>query len=189
MDQRTHDVEEDVKHILQTRLELGEKIDTMQRQVEATVESTKMAALDALRTGGIPLSVNLKFFFEGEEEAGSPNLERILADNKALFAADIWLFCDGPVHQNRQQQITFGSRGVVGLNLTVYGARRELHSGHYGNWAPNPAMLLAQLLATMKDSTGRVLIKDFYEGIVPLNEAEKRAIAEAPNFDAQLRDD
>ena len=82
--------------------------------------------------------------FEGEEEAGSPHLEQILAAHKDLFSADVWLICDGPVHQSRQQSVAFGARGVTTVDITVYGPRRELHSGHYGNWAPNPAMMLAQ---------------------------------------------
>jgi acetylornithine deacetylase/succinyl-diaminopimelate desuccinylase-like protein len=148
-----------------------------------------MAALDALDAAGIAPTVNLKFFFEGEEEAGSRRLAQYLAKHKDLLAADLWIFCDGPVHQNRQQQIVFGARGVTGLEITVYGAKRELHSGHYGNWAPNPAMLLAQLLGSMKDANGRVLVKDFYQGVLPLSESEKRALAAVPRFDQQLQDE
>ena len=68
----------------------------------------------------------------------------------------------------------------------MYGPNRELHSGHYGNWAPNPAMMLAQLLASMKDADGRVLVEHFYDGVVPLGELEKKAIAEAPDNDSNL---
>ena len=145
------------------------------------------AALDALRTSRIALTSNIKFFFEGEEEAGSPHLEKIIEKYKDLVRSDVWLICDGPVSQNRQQQIYFGARGVVSLQLTVYGPRRELHSGHYGNWAPNPAMRLARLLASMKDDEGRVLIENYYDGIEPLSETEKRALAEAPNNDQALK--
>ena len=87
----------------------------------------------------------------------------------------MWLICDGPVHQSRRQLIVFGARGIVTVDITVYGPRRELHSGHYGNWAPNPAMMLAKLLASMKDDDGRVLVDHFYDGIEPLSETEKRA--------------
>lgn len=145
------------------------------------------AALDGLSAARIPLESNIKFVFEGEEEAGSPHLARIVESNKALLAADVWLICDGPVHQSRRQQIVFGARGVTTLDITVYGPKRELHSGHYGNWAPNPAMRLARLLASMKDDDGRVLVKDFYEGIEPLSETERRAVAEAPSADEQLK--
>jgi len=73
-------------------------------------------------------------------------LEKVLEANRELFAGDLWLMCDGPVYQTRDQQIVFGSRGDTGLDVTLYGPRVELHSGHYGNWALNPAMMLAQLL-------------------------------------------
>jgi acetylornithine deacetylase/succinyl-diaminopimelate desuccinylase-like protein len=145
-----------------------------------------MTALDAIRAAGLRLHSNIKFAFEGEEEAGSIHLGQILAAHKALFSADLWLICDGPVSQTRQQQIAFGARGVTTVDLTVYGPRHELHSGHYGNWAPNPALMLARLLASMKDDNGHVLIEHFYDGIAPLSETEKRAIADAPAPDAEL---
>jgi acetylornithine deacetylase/succinyl-diaminopimelate desuccinylase-like protein len=145
------------------------------------------AALDALRTGYIGINSNIKFFFEGEEEAGSPHLEKIVEKYRDLLKSDAWLICDGPVDQTRRQQIYFGARGVTGMEITVYGPRRELHSGHYGNWAPNPAMMLAKLLASMKDDDGRVLIKGFYDGVEALTETERRAFAEAPDNDAMLR--
>ncbi|HET6564410.1 MAG TPA: M20/M25/M40 family metallo-hydrolase, partial [Xanthomonadales bacterium] len=97
-----------------------------------------LAAIDALDNAGIPLTVNLKLFFEGEEEAGSPHLEAMLAAHRELLGADLWLFCDGPVHQSRRPLLAYGVRGSYGFGLTVYGPNRPLHSGHYGNWAPNP---------------------------------------------------
>ncbi len=145
------------------------------------------AALDALRANRIAISSNIKFFFEGEEEAGSPHLARIVEKYRDMLKADAWLICDGPVDQTRRQQIYFGARGVTGMEITVYGARRELHSGHYGNWAPNPAMMLAKLLASMKDDDGRVLVKGFYDGVEPLTETEKAAVASAPDNDETLR--
>ena len=144
-------------------------------------------ALDALHAANMPLHSNIKFVFEGEEEAGSPHFQEILAANKDLLRAGVWLICDGPVHQSRRQQIVFGARGFAGLEITVYGPKHELHSGHYGNWAPNPAMMLARLLASMKDDDGRVLVEHFYDGIEPLSETEKRAIAEAPEIDGELK--
>jgi acetylornithine deacetylase/succinyl-diaminopimelate desuccinylase-like protein len=147
------------------------------------------AAVDALRASGVALKSNIKFAFDGEEEAGSPNLERILSANKEKFAGDVWLICDGPLDQTRRQSVIFGARTVLALDLTVYGARVELHSGHYGNWAPNPAMALARLLSSMKAEDGRVLIDRFYDDVEPLGELERRAIAEAPNIDRQLMQD
>jgi acetylornithine deacetylase/succinyl-diaminopimelate desuccinylase-like protein len=106
--------------------------------------------------------------------------------NKALVTGDVWLGCDGPVHQTRRQSLAFGDRGLAGVDLTVYGPRNELHSGHYGNWAPNPAMMLAKLLASMKDDNGRVLIEHFYEGIEPLSATEQRAVADSPDLGPEL---
>ena len=146
----------------------------------------QLTALDAIRAAGLAHKSNIKFMFEGEEEAGSPNLMAILEANRSLFAADIWLMCDGPVHQSRRQALYFGSRDGVRLDLTVYGAKSELHSGHYGNWAPNPALLLARLLASMKSESGQVMIDGFYDEVAPLNAAERKAIAEAPNIDREL---
>ena len=145
-------------------------------------------ALDALRAASITPRAHLKFFFDGEEEAGSPHIGAIIDQYRARLGADVWIFCDGPVHQSRRQQVVFGARGSAGMQITVYGPARELHSGHYGNWSPNPAMMLAQLLASMRDEeTGKVLIKDFYRDTEPLSEAELRAIAEVPNIDAELK--
>jgi len=145
-----------------------------------------LAAVDAIHSAGLKLKSNVKFAFEGEEEAGSVNLAKTLAANRELFAGDVWLSCDGPLHQTRRQSITFGARGISTVDITVYGPRGELHSGHYGNWAPNPAMMLVQLLASMKDASGRVLVDHFYDGIEPLSETEKRAVAQAPDVDADL---
>ena len=94
--------------------------------------------------------------------------------------------CDAPLYQTRQQSIIFGARGVTRVDITVYGPRTELHSGHYGNWAPNPAMSLARLLASMKDDSGRVLVEHFYDDVEPLGPVEKQALAEAPAIDARL---
>ena len=148
-----------------------------------------MTAVDAIRSAGITLKSNVKFAFEGEEEAGSLHLEQMLAANKELFAADLWLMCDGPLYQTRQQSIIFGARGTTSVDITVYGPRTELHSGHYGNWAPNPAMSLARLLTSMKDDNGRVLVEHFYDDVEPLGPVEKRALDEAPAIDAQLMHD
>jgi acetylornithine deacetylase/succinyl-diaminopimelate desuccinylase-like protein len=147
----------------------------------------QLAALDALRAAQIPFRSNIRFIWEGEEEAGSPHLEAILNANHDLVHGDVWLVCDGPVDQSGQQTVVFGARGDTHLEITVFGAIRGLHSGHYGNWAPNPAMMLAQLLAGMKDQEGSVLIPHFYDGISPLGTPEKQAIDEAPVNDGALR--
>ncbi|MBL8216370.1 MAG: M20/M25/M40 family metallo-hydrolase [Bryobacterales bacterium] len=148
-----------------------------------------LAALDAMKAKGLALRSNLKFFFDGEEEAGSPNLRRYLEQYRDKLGADAWIFCDGPVHQSRKQQVVMGVRGVVGLNLTLYGAKRELHSGHYGNWAPNPLMMAAQLMASMRNEDGRILIPGFYDDVEPLSESEKQAVRNAPDIDAELKEE
>ena len=147
----------------------------------------QLTALDALRAAGIALKANIRFVWEGEEEAGSPHLEEILMAHRELVHGDVWLICDGPVDQSGQQTVVFGARGDTGLEITVYGPHHGLHSGHYGNWAPNPAMMLAQLLAGMEDTNGHVLIPHFYDGIAPLSTLEKQALASAPDNEAMLR--
>lgn len=146
-----------------------------------------LTAFDALRAQNAKPSFNIKFLFEGEEEAGSPHLGEIIDLHKELLQSAAWIICDGPVHQSGRKQVVFGVRGDQNVDVTVYGAKRPLHSGHYGNWAPNPAMTLARLLASMKDDSGRVTIAGWYDGIEPLGDAERRAIAEAPASDDELR--
>jgi hypothetical protein len=144
------------------------------------------AILTALDAGAKP-TAHVRFFFEGEEEAGSTHLPAIVAKYRDLLKTDLWLFCDGPVDQSRRQQIYFGARGDTHVELTVYGPTHELHSGHYGNWAPNPAMMMARLLASMKDDDGKVLIKGFYDGAVPFTPTEKAAMESAPVNDEMLK--
>jgi acetylornithine deacetylase/succinyl-diaminopimelate desuccinylase-like protein len=146
-----------------------------------------LTAFDALKAQNATPSVNIKFIFEGEEEAGSPHLGEIIELHKELLQSEAWIICDGPVHQSGRKEVVFGARGDQNVDVTVYGPKRPLHSGHYGNWAPNPAMLLAHLLSSMKDETGRVTIAGWYEGVEPLGDAERQAITEAPAYDDQIR--
>ena len=146
-----------------------------------------LAAVDALRAEGRRPSFNLRIVFEGEEEAGSPNLPALLRRHRDTLRSDGWIIIDGPAHQSGPPQLSLGVRGDVNMQVTVHGPIRPLHSGHYGNWAPNPGQMLAELLASMKDETGRVTIAGFYDDVVPLTAAERAAIAAAPVPDAQLR--
>ncbi|HEY4595402.1 MAG TPA: M20/M25/M40 family metallo-hydrolase [Thermoanaerobaculia bacterium] len=148
-----------------------------------------LTALDALRASGLQPSVNVKLFLEGEEEQGSEHLGAILRGNVDRLAADAWLLCDGPVHPSRKMQIYFGARGVAAMELVVYGPIRPLHSGHYGNWAPNPAVELAHLVAQLRDEEGRILIPGFYDDVKPLTVAEKQAMAVMPPVEASLADE
>jgi acetylornithine deacetylase/succinyl-diaminopimelate desuccinylase-like protein len=145
------------------------------------------SALEALRLRQVPLQANLKFFIEGENESGSPRLEQLLRAHRQLLESDLWLFVDGALPSSRQQQLVFGARGFMALELTVYGARQELDSGLFSNWSPNPASQLARLLASMRDDTGKVLVEGFYQGVTPLGKAEREAIAQTPGHDSVLR--
>lgn len=147
-----------------------------------------LSALDIIQKNKLKLSTNLIFFFEGQEEAGSRQLRQYLEDHRGLVdQIDLWLFCDGPVHQSRTPQIVYGVRGVTGMELTVYGPNRPLHSGHYGNWAPVPGQMLAELLATMKDDKGNVIIEGYYDDMEPLGTLEKEALEKIPPFDEELK--
>ena len=149
--------------------------------------SAILNALDALKALGRAPTINVKFFFEGEEESGSAHLLQILEANKPLLTADAWLFCDGPTHQSREMQVAFGARGAMGLEMTVYGPAKALHSGHYGNWAPNPGMLLVDLVRSMRDADGRILIKGYYDDVVPPTATELAAVRALPPVDSALR--
>ena len=149
-----------------------------------------LTVLHAFREGGVTPTSNLVFFFDGEEEAGSRNLGRYMemrADK--LDEIDIWLFFDGPAHQSGRPQLTFGVRGAMGMEVTVYGATRNLHSGHYGNWTPDTGSILAHLLASMKDEDGRVLVEGWYDTADPIGEEEQAALASIPDVDPMLREE
>jgi acetylornithine deacetylase/succinyl-diaminopimelate desuccinylase-like protein len=146
-----------------------------------------LAALDALREQGAKPAINLRFFFEGEEEAGSPHLAEYLKKFPEVSRPDAWVFCDGPVHQSRRMELVFGARGTIGVDLTVYGPIKGLHDGHYGNWVPNPVVRLTHLIDSMRDENGRILIKGFYENVHAPTAAEKDALTKIPNVEADLR--
>jgi acetylornithine deacetylase/succinyl-diaminopimelate desuccinylase-like protein len=147
-----------------------------------------LPVLASFQEAGVTPTANFKFFFEGEEEAGSPNLEQYLITHRELLDdIDLWLFFDGPVHQSGSPMLTFGVRGVTGMEITVFGPVRPLHSGHYGNWAPVPGQMLVNLLASMKDDEGRVLIDGFYDTVEPIGDAEQRALEAMPDYDAELK--
>jgi acetylornithine deacetylase/succinyl-diaminopimelate desuccinylase-like protein len=171
----------------------GEPIDPEWRVYARSASDDKagvmaiLAAVDALRAAGQRPTSNLLIFLDGEEERGSPHLEAMLRSNRALLGADAWIIIDGPVHQSGRRQLVFGVRGDFNVDLTVYGPSRPLHSGHYGNWAPNPAHRLARLLATMKDDQGRVLVPGWYDDVQPLSAAERADLAVLPVADDSIR--
>jgi acetylornithine deacetylase/succinyl-diaminopimelate desuccinylase-like protein len=131
-------------------------------------------AYAAVKAAELSPTFNIKFFFEGEEEIGSVHLDEIFEKHSALLQSDLWVMCDGPVHQSGKKQIVFGVRGDAHMDLMVYASKRPLHSGHYGNWAPNPALMLAKLLASMKDDKGRVTVKGFYDDVTPLTPQKEK---------------
>ena len=145
-----------------------------------------LAAMDGLMASKAALPWTLRVVLDGEEEAGSPNFEAAMTANKASVASDLAIVVDSPRHASNLPTVFYGSRGVTGAEVTIYGATGDLHSGNYGNFVPDPAMALAKLFASMKDDSGNVVIKDFYDGVVPLTASERRAIDEIPNVDQKL---
>jgi acetylornithine deacetylase/succinyl-diaminopimelate desuccinylase-like protein len=146
-----------------------------------------LAALDALHAGNVSPAVNVRFVFEGEEEAGSPHLAAYLQKYPDALRPDAWILCDGPVHQSRRMELSFGARGIAEVELTLYGPVKGLHDGHYGNWVPNPAAELAQLIASMRDENGRITIKGFYDNVRSPTAAERAALTRIPDVEAELR--
>lgn len=146
-------------------------------------------AVTALKASGGTPTWNLRVVLDGEEEAGSANFRRFAAARTASLKTDLAITLDGPRHPSGRPTVYFGVRGGAGVTITVFGANGDLHSGNYGNWAPDPAMRLAKLLATMKDDDGRVVIKDFYRDVRPLTATERAALAAAPNVEAVLARD
>ncbi|HEX4052415.1 MAG TPA: M20/M25/M40 family metallo-hydrolase [Steroidobacteraceae bacterium] len=146
-----------------------------------------LAAFDALRSLGREPQVNLKVLWEGEEEAGSAHLQAALLANSSLLRSDLLVIGDGPVHQSRRPMLYFGARGMLGLTLTIYGPLTPLHDGHYGNWAPNPAIMATALLASMRDQQGRILIPGFSDQVRALTPTERQALAAVPVVDPILR--
>jgi acetylornithine deacetylase/succinyl-diaminopimelate desuccinylase-like protein len=124
-----------------------------------------LAALDALNSTDTKIPYNVKILVDFEEEKGSESLPSIVGQYKDILKTDVLLILDGPAHDSNLPTLSFGSRGIVAVTLTTYGAFSALHSGHYGNYVPNPAWRMVKLLSTMKTSTGRVLIQGFYDGI------------------------
>src|SRR5881409_782672 len=140
-----------------------------------------LTAIDALDSTGAALTSNVRVILEGDEEAGSPSLESVVRSHGDRIRGDALIMVDGPRHASGRPTLFFGARGIMSALVTVYGPARDLHSGNYGNWAPNPALALARLLASMKDDDGRVTIEGFYDDVVPLTADERKAIDEIPD--------
>lgn len=126
------------------------------------------------------LPINVKFLFEGEEEKGSVNLEAFAEKHKDLLKADIAYTADGPMEGKDQPSVTLGNRGLLYIELNAKGALRDNHSGNKGNIAPNPAMDLINLIRSMVDEEGTVLIDGFYDNILTPTEEELDHIRSLP---------
>ncbi len=144
-----------------------------------------LSSLDILETKGIKPQFNIKIIMDFQEEMGSPTLSAVVSQNKELLAAKYLLIMDGTRHISNLPTLNFGARGLAEITLKVFGAKGDLHSGQYGNFAPNPVFKLAKLLAGMKDEEGRVLIPGFYDGVL-LSETEKAMINSIPESKEEL---
>ena len=171
----------------------GEKINEEWRLYARSASDDKspitalLAAIDAVKAAGLNFGANVRFIYEGEEEAGSPFLQSFAENNKSLFETDVLYVCDGPMYFNNQPTLKFGARGITTIDITVYGPNVNVHSGHYGNWAPNPGIKLARLLASMKHENGNVKVRGFYNTVTPLSRSEKEALKTIPSYDEEIK--
>jgi acetylornithine deacetylase/succinyl-diaminopimelate desuccinylase-like protein len=122
-------------------------------------------AIDLLKTNNVTIPFNVKVILDSEEEKSSKPLPKAVKENRDLLTADYLIINDGPLHVSDNPTLVFGCRGITTINLTAYGPIKPQHSGHYGNYAPNPGFILSKLLATFKDDNGKVVINGYYDGI------------------------
>jgi acetylornithine deacetylase/succinyl-diaminopimelate desuccinylase-like protein len=144
-----------------------------------------LSAVSLLDAAGVTPGFDLKVIIDTEEELGSPNLAAAVAAHRDRLAADFMVILDGPPHTNGAPTLAFGARGIADVTLTAYGPRVPQHSGQWGNYVPNPALRLAQVLASMKDAEGRVTIPGFYDGVV-IDEKTRRVLEAVPKDVAAL---
>src|SRR5215472_896529 len=135
------------------------------------------------------LPVNMKFMIEGEEEVGSAHLDDFVRDHKTDLAGDVVVISDSPMFARGVPSICYGLRGLVYFQLDLRGSSTDLHSGSFGGAVANPAMVLAQVLAQMKDRSGRIKITGFYDDVAPLTEEERRAWQTLPFNEKTYRKD
>jgi acetylornithine deacetylase/succinyl-diaminopimelate desuccinylase-like protein len=144
-----------------------------------------LSAFDGLNAAGIKPAMNVKVLIDSEEEKGSPSIAGVIRRNLPLLRTDAIVIHDGPRHGSNRPTLIFGNRGAARVTLTVHGPYAPLHSGHYGNYVPNPAIRLAQLLAGMKDEQGRVLVKGYYDR-VQLSAEDRKALQDVGDDEAAL---
>lgn len=145
-----------------------------------------LTALKEQRERGQYPKYNLKVILDFEEEKGSPRLAKAVENYKNVLNSDMLLIFDGPKHISNQPTIMYGARGITTISIKVFGPTFPLHSGHYGNYAPNPAFRLAQLLSSMKDEKGRVTIPGFYDGIT-FDDKTKKILANVPDDENEFK--
>ena len=145
-----------------------------------------LAAIDALSAAGERPTSNIRVILDGEEEADSPSLVPAIAKYRDKLSADLMVILDGPQHSSARPTIAYGARGITRVDLTVFGPKAGVHSGNYGNWIPNPAQRLALLLASMKDESGRILVKNWNDGIAKLTPEEEAMVAAVPDDAATI---
>lgn len=136
-----------------------------------------LSAMDVLADAGVTPDFDMKVIIDTEEEMGSPHLPAAVETYSDKLAADMLVIFDGPPHVTGEPTLTFGARGIATITLTTYGPRVAQHSGHWGNYVPNPVFGMARLLGSMKDEDGRVTIPGYYDGVSI--DAATRAILEA----------
>lgn len=137
-------------------------------------------AIDLLRKNNTAIPFNVKVILDGEEEKSSKPLPKAVAQYRDLLSADFLVIADGPVHPSGNPTIAYGCRGITTLSITTYGPINPQHSGHYGNYAPNPGFRLASLLSSMKDVNGKVVIPGYYDGIT-IDESTRTVLKSVPD--------
>ena len=145
-----------------------------------------LAAFDGLKQMGVDPAFNVKVLLDSEEEKGSPSIPEVVTASKQLLQSDAIVIHDGPRHQSERPTLVFGNRGARCVTLVVHGPRQPLHSGHFGNYVPNPAVRLSRLIASMKDDDGRVTVAGYYDRI-KLSDAEKKILADTGDDEAAIR--
>lgn len=142
-------------------------------------------AIDLIKKNGKKIPFNIKVILDGEEEKSSKPLPNAVKVYRELLEADFLIINDGPVHSSGKPTLVYGCRGITTLSLTTYGPVKPQHSGHYGNYAPNPGFQLAHLLATMKNKEGKVIIPGYYDGIT-LDSATIEVLKSVPDSDVAI---
>ncbi len=145
-----------------------------------------LAALDALKAARVAPTVNIKLLYEGEEEQGSPHFAAIVRAHRDALRSDLLVMGDGPMHQSGRQQINGGNRGITSFVATISGPAKPLHDGHYGSWAPSPAVMAADFVMQLRDDEGHIKIPGIYDDVTPVSAATRAALDAMPPVEADL---